>query len=291
MRAIGVDLGGHNIAAALVEDGHILNRLSEPTSGREPNIVVDQIASLMDKLGADLNLPVGVGIPGVLDRTRENTLLLPNFTGWDGIPFRRMLEAALRRPVKLENDANCYALGEGWGGAARGMTDYALLTLGTGIGGGIVIGGKILIGSHGMAAEPGHIVTGTTEPCGCTSHGHMEAIGGADALEREAKGMGLDPDLKKLWPRRMEKRVAPLWDKWIDNLAKGIATIIQLLDPQAVILGGGLSRGEGLINALRPVTLDYLAPPYRSTLDLRTSALGGDAPVIGAASLAAISKD
>ncbi|MFA7620464.1 MAG: ROK family protein [Aminobacteriaceae bacterium] len=286
MRAIGVDLGGHNIAAALVEDGHILERISEPTSGREPRMAIEQIASMAEKLGSDAKLPVGVGIPGVLDKEREVTLLLPNFTGWNGLPVRSTLSTILGRPVKIENDANCYALGEGWGGAARGMTDYVLLTLGTGIGGGIVISGEILKGFHGMAAEPGHIVTGTTEPCGCTSRGHMEAVSGADALERQAKGMGLEPDLKRLWIRRHEETVSPLWTRWLDHLGRGIASIIQLLDPQAVILGGGLSQGEGLIDALRPNVISYLAPPYREYLDLRTSTLGSDAPIIGAAALA-----
>ncbi len=286
MRAIGVDLGGHNIVAALVEDGHILERISEPTSGREPRMAIEQIASMAKKLGSDAKLPVGVGIPGVLDKDREVTLLLPNFTGWDGLPVRSTLSTILGRPVKIENDANCYALGEGWDGAARGMTDYVLLTLGTGIGGGIVISGKILKGFHGMAAEPGHIVTGTTEPCGCTSHGHMEAVGGADALERQAKDMGLEPDLKGLWVRRHEEAISPLWTRWLDHLGRGIASIIQLLDPQAIILGGGLSQGEGFIDALRPNVISYLAPPYRGYLDLRTSTLGPDAPVIGAAALA-----
>lgn len=249
-------------------------------------MVIEQIASMAEKLGSDAKLPVGVGIPGVLDKEREVTLLLPNFTGWNGLPVRSTLSTILGRPVKIENDANCYALGEGWGGAARGMTDYVLLTLGTGIGGGIVIGGEILKGFHGMAAEPGHIVTGTTEPCGCTSRGHMEAVSGADALEHQAKGMGLEPDLKRLWIRRHEEAVSPLWTRWLDHLSRGIASIIQLLDPQAVILGGGLSQGEGLIDALRPNVISYLAPPYREYLDLRTSTLGSDAPIIGAAALA-----
>ena len=286
MRAVGVDLGGHNIAAALVEDGQILERLAEPTAGRTPEAVTDQIADMVSRLADAMGLPVGVGIPGVLDAEREVSLLLPNFTGWNGLRAREMIAARVGRPVKIENDANCYALGEGWGGAARGLTDYVVLTLGTGIGGGIIIGGRIHRGFHGMGGEPGHIVTGTDEPCGCSSHGHLEAIAGADALERAAREAGLHPDLKELWTRRSEPAAAPLWARWLDHLGKGIATITHLLDPQAVVLGGGLSRGAGFLDALRPVVLDYLAPPYRRTLDLRTSSLGGDAPVIGAAALA-----
>jgi len=165
------------------------------------------------------------------------------------------------------------------------MTDYILLTLGTGIGGGIVIGGRILKGFHGMAGEPGHLVVGSGEPCGCSSHGHLEGISGADALERTAKSMGLQPDLKYLWTRRTDPAVAPLWDRGLDHLAKGIASAIHLFDPQAVILGGGMSRGEGFIDVLKPRVVDYLALPFRKTLDLRPSLLGNDAPTIGAAAL------
>ena len=285
MRAVGVDLGGHKIAAALVEDGHILRRISEPTSGREPDGILSQIAVMAKSLGACADCPVGVGIPGVLDAARETALLLPNFSGWNGLPLRKMLSSKIGLPVAMENDANCHALGEGWGGAAVGMDDFLLLALGTGIGGAIVIGGRILKGFHGMAGEPGHLVVGSGEPYGCGSHGHLEGISGADALERQAAAMGLQPDLKYLWTRRTDPAVAPLWDRGLDHLAKGIASAVHLLDPQAVILGGGLSRGEDFLAVLRPRVLDYLAAPFRKTLDLRLSLLGNDAATIGAAAL------
>lgn len=285
MKAIGVDLGGHKIAAALVEDGHIVERIFETTSGREPDGVIAQIAALVRHLGASLGCPVGVGVPGMLDARRETALLLPNFSGWNGLPLRKMLSAKIGFPVELENDANCYALGEGWGGAAVEMTDYILLTLGTGVGGGIVINGKILKGYHGMAGEPGHLVVGAGEPCGCGSHGHLEGISGADALERQARSMGLQPDLKYLWTQRTDPAVAPLWDRGLDHLAKGIASAVHLMDPQAIILGGGLSRGEDFLNVLKPRVVDYLSAPFRKTIDMRLSLLGNDAATIGAAAL------
>jgi len=221
----------------------------------------------------------------MLDTLRETALLLPNFSGWNNLPVRKILSAKIGLPVEIENDANCYALGEGWGGAAAGLTDYVLFTLGTGIGGGIVINGRILRGFHGMAGEPGHLVVGAGEPCGCGSHGHLEGISGADALERNAEGKGLQPDLKYLWTRRSDPSVAPLWDRALDHLAKGIASAVHLLDPQAVILGGGLSKGEGFLDVLRPRVIDYLASPFKKTLDLRLSLLGNDAALIGAAAL------
>ena len=285
MRAIGIDLGGHKTAAALVENGRVVQRLTEPTPGREPDDVTSQVAKMARILGAGPECPVGVGIPGMLDTLRETALLLPNFSGWNNLPVRKILSAKIGLPVEIENDANCYALGEGWGGAAAGLTDYVLFTLGTGIGGGIVINGRILRGFHGMAGEPGHLVVGAGEPCGCGSHGHLEGISGADALERNAEGMGLQPDLKYLWTRRSDPSVAPLWDRALDHLAKGIASAVHLLDPQAVILGGGLVKGEGFLDVLRPRVIDYLASPFKKTLDLRLSLLGNDAALIGAAAL------
>lgn len=287
MITAGVDLGGHRITAALVEKGRSLSRISEATSAREPDKVLAQIASMVKSLGAGTGTPVGVGIPGILDYKRETALSLPNFRGWDGLPVRKKLASLLNSPVVLENDANCYALGEGApGGAAAELDHYLLFTLGTGVGGAVVLGGRLLRGAHGMAGEPGHMVVGEGEPCGCGSHGHLEAITGADALERRAAVLGLQPDMKYLWTRRRDPAVAPLWDRALEHLAKGIASAVHLLDPRAVVLGGGLSRGEGFLEALRPRVVEYLAPPFRKILDLRLSRLGDDAPVIGAAMMA-----
>ena len=288
MKAVGVDLGGHKIAAAFVEDGLILDRISEQTDIREPDAVLGKIALLARSLGAGEDCPVGVGIPGMLDAGRAISLQLPNFPGWSGLPVKKILSSKIGARVEIENDANCHALGEGWQGAAAGMTDFILFTLGTGIGGGIVVNGRILRGSHGMAGEPGHLVVGTAEPCGCGSFGHLEGISGADALERQAVAMGLQPDLKYLWSKRADPEVAPLWNRGLDHLAKGIVSAIHLFDPQAVILGGGLSRGEGFLDLLRPRITDYLAPPFRKVLDLRLSLLGNDAATIGAAALTRI---
>ena len=286
MKAIGVDLGGHSITAALVENGLILSRLSTPTGDRRPESVVAKISGMIKKLGAGIRYPVGAGIPGVLDAAREKTLIMPNFPGWEDMPLKAILSDGADLPVIIENDANCHALGEGWIGAAAGLSDFILMALGTGIGGGMVIGGRLVKGFHGMAGEPGHMAMGSEELCGCGSRGHLEAISGADALERQAMARGLPADLKYLWTRIEDPDVFPLWDRALDCLARAIASAIHLIDPQAVILGGGLSRGKGFLQRLTPRVTACLAPPFRSTLDLKLSTLGDDAPVIGAAALA-----
>jgi glucokinase len=288
--SVGIDLGGHNIKAGLVEDGLILRRIEEVTVSRYHEPVILQIGRIAKELGANNSVPVGVGIPGGLDVARENALMITNFINWNGLPLRSMIEKASEAPTKIENDANVYALGEGCKGAAEGLSDYVVLTLGTGIGGGIIVGGRILSGSHGLAGELGHMVIGNDEKCGsgCGGKGHIETFCAADALERafvERKlcADGKTPDLKKLWEKRNQKDIAEFWDLVLNYLAKGVATIMHVIDPQAIIFGGGLSQGEGFLDSLRPKIVPFLGIPYRELIDLRLSVHGNDAAIIGAA--------
>ena len=287
--AIGVDLGGHSISAGIVSDGTIQDKIEESTASRAIEKTVAQVAAMVRRLEAGSKCPVGVGLPGVLDKTRSSILGIANFDCPPEFPFKKHLEDSLERKVAIENDANCYTLGEGWGGAAKGLSDYVVLTLGTGIGGGIVVGGRLLLGAHGMAGEPGHMPVDKAPLCteSCGGKGHVESFFSADSIERRAARLGLDGDVKKLWKRRGESGFDELWDEPLDILARGTAGVVSLLDPQAVVFGGGLSKGEGFVATLRPRIESYLCRPYRATLDLRPSILGSDAPLIGAAALAA----
>ena len=288
LQAIGVDLGGHKIAAGLVRNGTIETRVEEQTDQtRGPGPVITQIARIATYLGARADVPVGVCVPGSIDAKRERVMMMPNFAGWNGLPIRQMLEEATGARVAIENDANGYALGEGLAGAAVGINDYIVLTLGTGIGGGVVSGGRLLTGAHGMAGEFGHIVLGRDEPCGpgCLGFGHFEALCGADALENQAKGMGLgsSPVLKELWLRKNDPAVSPLWDSALDNIARGIASLVHIFDPELVIIGGGLRKGEGFMELLEAKIPRYLGEPFKQTFKIRSSELDTDAPIFGAA--------
>lgn len=291
MNAIGVDLGGHKVVAGLVGGNVIKARLEENTdASREPGPVIVQIARMVHTLAAGADLPVGICIPGSLDASREKAMMITNFTGWNGLPVRKMFEDAIGSCTAIENDANAYALGEGFAGAAMGLSDYVVLTWGTGIGGGIVTGGRLLTGAHGMAGELGHIVLGHEEPCGpgCRGIGHFEAMCGADALERRAVSMGFGPHpvLRDLWQRRADPSVAPLWDFALDTVARGIASLVHVFDPQLVIIGGGLRRGEDLMQLLKARIPPYLGEPFRETFRICSSTLDTDAPVFGAAASA-----
>lgn len=288
MRAIGIDLGGHNLRAGLVANGVIQKRLEEATApGRRQEEVCAQVARIVQSLSpTEEVVPVGLGVPGMLDLSREHIKKMPNFPGWEGTSLKALLEEHLKRPVAIENDANCYALGEGWAGAAKDLSSYIVITLGTGVGGGIVLDGKLLKGAHGMAGEPGHIAIGKDEYCGCGGRGHLEAICGADALERLARSWGISDDLPRLWQDRKNLVIADFWNAALDLWGRGVASIIHILDPEAIVIGGGLSRNEGFLESLRPHVIPYLALPFREVLDLRLSLLGNDAPIIGAAAVA-----
>ncbi|MDR1731949.1 MAG: ROK family protein [Synergistaceae bacterium] len=291
MRATGVDLGGHKVMVGLLEGNVIRNRIEEKTeSSRTPESVLAQVADMVRRVGGGGDVPTGVCIPGSLDASRERVLMMPNFAGWNGLPIRRMLEERTGGFVAVENDANAFAIGEGFAGLARGMEDFIVLTLGTGIGGGIVSGGRLLTGAHGMAGEPGHIVLGQDELCGpgCGGLGHFEALCGADALERKAleAGLGSPPDLRALWLRRTEPSVAPLWDFALSTVARGVASLIHIFDPELFIVAGGLSRGEGFIDLLKARLSRYLGEAFRRVAVVRLSLLGTDAPVLGAAKVA-----
>ncbi len=284
---LGVDLGGHSFALGFAREGEVLSqREYETPRPRTPEAVSAALKERIDEMASGIKVHgIGIGVPGMLDLEREKVLRSPNFPGWEQLPLRMLLEKSLGIPVRMENDANCTALGEGVAGAARGLADYVVLTLGTGVGGGVVIGGRLLRGGHGMAGEPGHIVIGGRRTCGCDGTGHLETVAGADGIEARAVELGLEPNLKSLWDQREDFRIRPLWDEVLEALASAVASLVHVLDPEALILGGGLGPAPGLIEALEPRVKRYLGEPYRTTLDLRPALLGKAAAVIGAASL------
>jgi len=288
MESIGIDLGGHTISAALVVDGDIRKRSEISTPGeRSMKAVADVIALLVNELVSSENISgVGIGVPGMLDKKREKVLKMPNFPGWESIEIKAFLSSYLQLPISIENDANCYALGEGTSGLASGLSDYVVFTLGTGIGGGIISDGRLLRGAHGMAGEMGHIAAGPYLPrCGCGSFGHIETISGADGIEKIARQKGLNPELPVLWSGRNNYPQKEIWTQVLDVLARGIASVVHVLDPEMVILGGGMSRSDALLEEISPFLDSYIAFPYRDSLSIRVSELGNDAAIIGAASL------
>ena len=294
MKVIGIDLGGHNTAAAEIDlaCGLCGEVVEVPTpSSRTAADVFQTIADIVKEVTSEKELLIGIGIPGYLNRSRTRVALLTNFNGINNMELPVLLEAYLEKQglcasVKMENDANCAALGEGIGGSAQGCADYTVLTLGSGVGSGVVSGGRLLIGAHGMAGEAGHMSVGAEKNlCLCGGFMHLEQSFSADRIEKRAAAAMLPADFKELWTRRSEERIRPLMGDALDTLARSIASLCVVTDPEMIILSGGISRALGLREELLPLVLNYLPIPYRETFDLRISALGSKAALIGAGSL------
>ena len=193
--AIGVDLGGTNLRIAAVDDeGRLVEKVTLGTKvslGRDHVIkdMCDAIQRLLEKFkGSGALMGIGIGVPGIIDMQSGLLRESPNLPGWADYPVRAEIERCLKTVVILENDANVAALGEKWLGAARDFDDMAMLTLGTGVGGGLVLGGKIWHGMNGMAGEFGHTtVEAEGHPCGCGNRGCLEQYASATAVVRMAK--------------------------------------------------------------------------------------------------------
>ena len=292
-RLVGIDLGGTAIKGGAVrEGGEILERRqvdSDVAEGSEA--VCSRIAALARELGAEHAL--GIGIPGLVDRERGLVTASPNLGPTVGFPMRdevaRLLGIEPAR-VKLENDANVAIFGEHWIGAARGEDHALLLTLGTGIGGGLVLDGRLFLG-EGLAAELGHV---TVEPggipCGCGSRGCMETLASATAALRRAREAGLSEDLEVLC-RLARDGGGPereLLEAVGRDLGRGLAQAILILDVRCFLIGGGFGAA---LDLLRPGILEgidersYGRPP--ELLKILPASLGPDAGWIGAARLGA----
>ncbi|MDR3322413.1 MAG: ROK family protein [Synergistaceae bacterium] len=296
---VGIDFGGHTLTAARIAMGKggalpSIDRLVERRTpdGRRVADIISAMAEMTSELAENQRIEgVGVAIPGMLDSARRYSPRMANFPEeWDGLDIPDALSKALASrelyiPVKIENDANCYALGEGAAGAAVGLADYVVFTMGTGIGCGIVLGGRILTGAHGMAAEGGHIVVDGGAPCGCGGMGHAETLAATDGTVKRARAAGILGEFKEIWAMRGDQAADMVLGVTIDGMGRAVATITHLLDPEAIIIGGGMSRAQGICGAICEAAMPYLARPYRSILDLRVSKLGNDAALYGAASV------
>ena len=298
MLSVGVDLGGHTISAALMQiEGESLRIISrtdrETPAGRNLPEVIDCIADMTSEVSHNKDVSfVGVGVPGFLDVSRKIITKLPNFSGLEDIEFLEHLGKSLNKrgmspSLGMENDANCFALGEAFYGAAKGCSDFIVLTLGTGIGSGIFVNGRLLTGAHGMAGEAGHISISDIKDlkCGCGSVGHLETLVSADYIEQMALKEGLPGDFKSLWQMRRDDRADDLISNALDTIARGIASLIVILDPEKIIISGGMSKAEGIASELEKRTVSWLPLPMRKYLNIEVSNLGADAALYGAASV------
>jgi glucokinase len=318
--AIGVDLGGTTIKSLAVDEtGRIAARASRPTDVhagqaqvvRNLAAAVEDLTRQLDEQGSGLPAgmakAIGVGVPGVLEVERGLVIASPNFPGWEGFPLRERLEAAIGRPVLIENDANAAAVGEQWRGAAVGLKDFLFITLGTGVGGGVVLGGRLWRGPGGRAGEFGHmkVVAEGGEPCGCGSRGCLERYANAAALERYAleelpKGgpgplralaldrpEAIDPAVIAQAARAGDAAAHAVYRRFAVYLAMGIADVVHLLDLRHFILGGGVSEAFDLFSPwLRDEVAARIYGVAIEEIHLLKARCGNEAGSLGMAHLA-----
>jgi glucokinase len=310
--SIGVDIGGTKILAGIVtETGEIVATARRATPRNDASDVLELVAEVVNELvaGTSERLEgVGLGVAGLVDADRSRVYFAPNLR-WSQVPVRTLLEAATGLPVVVENDGNVAAWGEFRFGAGRDTNDLALVTVGTGIGGGIVINGGLFRGAHGVAGEIGHInAVPDGRPCGCGRNGCLEQYASGNALVREARmlaadrrseagvllalGDGTPEGVQGLHvteaaragdPVAMEAfTVAGTW------LGRGLADLAAVLDPEVFVIGGGVSdAGDLLLASARQTLADKLiGQQNRPAPIVKVAQLGNSAGLVGAADLA-----
>lgn len=297
--SIGIDLGGTNLrAAAFDANGLLLKKISgsTPVSEGPEAVIADmvQAASLLrGEFGKEGLAGIGAGVPGNIDMRAGVVVRWGNVPAFTGYPTRDRLAEQLNTPVILENDANAAALGEHWMGAGRGADNLVMLTLGTGIGGGIISDGKILRGHIGMAGEVGHItVVPNGNPCGCGNRGCVEKHASATAIGAMARLFGLGNDLSALdvqiLAERGDERAAAIWRSMGESLGTALACLINVFNFPLYLIGGGASGGWDHFAPAMFAEIEYRSMTYRltkATTSIARATLGGDAGLFGAARL------
>ncbi len=267
---IGVDLGGTKIeAVALAGDGRELGRVRVATPRRDYDGTLDAIADLVRRLEQGHGGPasVGVGIPGAISPA-TGLVKNANSTWLIGRAFDHDLADRLQRPVRMANDANCFALSEATDGAGAGAAVVFGVIIGTGVGGGIVVNGRLVEGAHRIAGEWGHNPLPWPRdeerpgpPCYCGRRGCIETFLSGPGLARdfaEATGRALEADQVAAAAAGGDHDASAALDRYVDRMARALATVINLLDPDVIVLGGGLSNVGALYAAVPPRWLPHV---------------------------------
>ena len=284
---IGVDLGGTAIKMGrFLADGTCLEEISLATpQPAEPQAVVKAIAQGVNQLNQNhTSGAIGLGVPGPTDPQRRIAKKSINLPGWDDVPVADWLEEQTNLPTMLENDANCAAIGEAWLGAGQPFQDFILLTLGTGVGGGIFLNGQLFTGRFGAAGELGLITLNPDGfPCRSGNQGSLEQYASIGSVIRNT---GKQPAEMGKLAQLGDKNALEFWHNYGKTLGAGLASLIYVLTPEAIIIGGGISASSQffLPSALAEIKLRVVSPS-RPGLQLLTAKLGNKAGMLGAAKL------
>lgn len=302
--ALAVDLGGTWLRAGLVTAaGEILSqrRIATPAAGR-PEPVLQAIISLVAQVRVDCSpddvvAGLGVAVPGPLDPATGMVYAPPNLADWGAFPLADRLQAALDMPVRLHNDANLAALGEAQHGAGKDARVLTYYTVSTGIGGGIILDGRIFEGAAGLAGELGHVIVDADSPwlCRAGHRGCLEALSSGTAIARQATALGPAADGAVGWTAATVAGRALAGEAWASqlftdagrHLGLALGGLVNILDPGRIVLGGGLTGSWELwMPALRVAMAEVVMVPDRRVVEVVRAALGDDAGLLGAAAYA-----
>ena len=285
---IALDLGGTKLASALVTgEGRVWKAWSAPTDVSSGRACVDQLlasAQRARRLAGDRAAAIGVSIPGLV--RRDGTVWAPNIPGWARVPVGRRLREATGLPAVVESDRNASVLGEVWRGAARGAADAIYLIVGTGIGAGILSGGRLLRGAHELSGCAGWMVFDAEGRCRSLEQmAAGPAVGAAGSLALKRPNLTAREVLAAA--RRGNPAAREVVERAASLLGLAVANLISLFDPEVIVLGGGLgSSGETLLAPLRRTALKWAQPLSARQVRITASRLGARAPLLGAARLA-----
>ncbi len=302
----GVDLGGTTVKIGLFNpQGEVLEKWEIPTRTEDKgsHILPDIAAAVQTKMQEksiekEAVIGVGIGVPGPIND--EGVIFKAVNLGWDVMNINEILGGLLGVPVKAGNDANVAALGEMWCGGGKGYENMVLVTLGTGVGGGIIINGSILTGSTGAGGEIGHIHMNDAEPdaCGCGNHGCLEQYASATGIVRLAKRKlavtteetvlrNEEVTAKSVFDavKAQDKVAIEIAEEFGSYLGKGLASIAAVVNPQVFVIGGGVSKaGTVIFDYVEKYYKQYVFPGCRN-VDFKLATLGNDAGIFGAAKL------
>lgn len=281
---VGIDIGGTNIIFVLIKNKKVIRvvRIDTPKSKRELiKVLIENINSLKNSLKIE---GIGIGVAGALDRKRERILNSPNLKYLNNFPLAKILEKDLGQRVKMENDANCFTLGEAILGAGKNKKVVFGITLGSGVGGGLVINSEIYQGAFGAANEIGHtVIKFDGLKCGCGNLGCFEVYCSKKFFGRKKISS------KKLEEKatKGEKRAKEIFKEYGKYLGIGIANIVNLLDPDVVIIGGGISKAQRhfLKSAKKEAQKRILSPLSKKNLQIKPAKLQDRGGAVGAALL------
>jgi glucokinase len=295
---LGLDIGGTKLAAGVVDrTGNVHSFVVAPHAQHGPDAGLEQLFALGRDAVAESGMPwseiqaVGIGCGGPLDAERGVLLAPPHLVGWRDVPVTQLAEQAFHKPAVLENDATAGAAGEHRFGAGVDRRHMVYLTISTGVGGGVVVRGKLYRGARGNGGEFGHVTVDCNgRLCrGCGRRGCLEAyVSGTSIAERaeEAGLTGATAEHVAAAAREGDPRAVAVWEETIDALACGLTSIVNLFEPELVVIGGGVSRtGEQLLGPVRERVRAEALSPAGTIVDVVPAALGDRVGVVGAAAI------